>query len=61
MIVERAGDAPVGVLLQRQVEATKPDLVVMGLYGRPRLQELILGGVSRHMLERLAVPILVSH
>ena len=61
VIVERGGDAPVGVLLQRQVEAAKPDLVVMGLYGRPRLQEQVLGGVSRRMLDGPKVPLLVSH
>jgi nucleotide-binding universal stress UspA family protein len=37
------------------------DLVVMGLFGRPRLAELILGGVSRNLLDHLKMPLLVSH
>lgn len=37
------------------------DLVVTGLYGRPRLQELVLGGASRTVLAKSPVPVFVSH
>lgn len=37
------------------------DLVVMGGYSHGRLREFILGGVTRHMLERTALPLLVAH
>lgn len=61
VILDQSGDAPAGVLLRRQIETIGPDLVVMGLYGRPRIQELVLGGVSRQMLEGPKVPLFVSH
>lgn len=36
-------------------------LIVMGVYGHSRLRELVLGGVSREMFQRMTVPIFVSH
>jgi nucleotide-binding universal stress UspA family protein len=37
------------------------DLIAMGGYGRSRLQERILGGVTRGMLQSMIVPTLISH
>jgi nucleotide-binding universal stress UspA family protein len=37
------------------------DLIVMGGYGHSRLNERILGGVTRGMLESMTVPTLMSH
>lgn len=37
------------------------DLVVMGAYGRSRLRELVLGGMTRYMLQHMTVPVLMSH
>ena len=37
------------------------DLIVMGGYGHSRLQELILGGVTRGMIQSMTVPTLMSH
>jgi nucleotide-binding universal stress UspA family protein len=37
------------------------DLLVMGAYGHSRLQERLLGGVTRGMLESMTVPTLMSH
>lgn len=61
LIVDPADDESAGEVIERHIAEFDVDLVVMGLYGRPRLQELILGGVSRRMLEHLPVPIFVSH
>jgi nucleotide-binding universal stress UspA family protein len=36
-------------------------LVVMGGYGHTRFRELVLGGVTRTMLESMTVPILIAH
>jgi len=36
-------------------------LLVMGAYGHSRLQERILGGVTRSMFEAMTVPVLMSH
>ncbi len=37
------------------------DLIVMGGYGHSRLQERLLGGVTRAMLQAMTVPTLMSH
>ena len=37
------------------------DLIVMGAYGRPRLRELVLGGVTRSILGQMTVPVLMAH
>ena len=37
------------------------DLIVTGAYGHSRVSELILGGVTRTMLESMTVPVLMSH
>jgi nucleotide-binding universal stress UspA family protein len=40
---------------------TDMGLLVMGAYGHSRLQERILGGVTRSMFEAMTVPVLMSH
>ena len=37
------------------------DLLVMGAYGRSRLRELVLGGVTRHIMHHMTIPVLFSH
>jgi len=37
------------------------DLIVMGAYGHARVRELVLGGVTRTLLESMTVPVLMSH
>lgn len=37
------------------------DLLVMGGYGHSRLQEVVLGGVTRDMFQSMTVPTLMSH
>jgi len=37
------------------------DLIVMGAYGHTRVREMVLGGVTRTMLEAMTVPVLMSH
>lgn len=37
------------------------DLVVLGGYSHSRLRELILGGVTRHLLEKTSLPLLLAH
>lgn len=50
-----------GDVLLNYVSDSGADLVVMGAYGHSRLRELVLGGVTRHMLEHMTVPVLLSH
>ena len=37
------------------------DLLVMGAYAHSRMREIVLGGVTRNMLEHMTVPVLMSH
>ena len=37
------------------------DLIVMGAYGHSRLQELVMGGASRTIIDSMTVPVLLSH
>ena len=37
------------------------DLLVMGCYGHSRLRETIFGGVTRHILKTMTLPVLMSH
>jgi nucleotide-binding universal stress UspA family protein len=37
------------------------DLVVMGGYGHSRLRQMVMGGVTRGMLQSMTVPVLMSH
>ncbi len=37
------------------------DLLVMGAYGHSRTRELILGGVTRRMLDSMTLPVLMAH
>jgi nucleotide-binding universal stress UspA family protein len=41
--------------------AVGADLLVMGGYSHSRLREVILGGVTRYMLEKAALPLLLAH
>lgn len=61
VVVDHRTDAPTSDLLRLEAGKVSADLIVMGLYGRPRLQELVLGGVSRELLRNPPVPLLVSH
>ena len=48
-------------ILNRHVADTGADMLVMGAYGHSRLREAVLGGATRHMLEKATVPVLMAH
>jgi nucleotide-binding universal stress UspA family protein len=50
----------IGAALLRIASDIGADLLVMGGYGRTRLSELVLGGVTRHVLAEAEVPLLIS-
>ena len=52
---------PVGEMLLSRTADSGADLIVMGAYGHARLQEAVLGGVTRTMLDAMTVPVLMSH
>lgn len=41
--------------------AQNADLLVMGAYSHSRLREVVLGGVTRHILENASIPVLMVH
>jgi nucleotide-binding universal stress UspA family protein len=56
-----AEDESLGAALLEAANANGADLLVMGGYGRTRLSELVLGGVTRHVLAHSPLPLLISH
>ena len=56
-----SGSSGIADVLLAQVRDSEADLLVMGGYGHSRLREMLLGGVTRSMLERMTVPLLISH
>ena len=51
----------VGEILLAEAEAIDADLLVMGAYSHSRLREMILGGVTRHVLDHAEIPLLMTH
>jgi nucleotide-binding universal stress UspA family protein len=56
---ERSGS--IATTLETCAAEVGAGLIVMGLYGHSRLRELLLGGVSREMLDRSQIPLLLAH
>jgi len=48
------------VILSRAADLSA-DLLVMGGYGHSRLREYTFGGVTRHILDHMTLPVLMSH
>lgn len=44
-----------------EARAVEADLIVMGGYGRPRLSEMVFGGMTRAVAEKSPLPVLLSH
>lgn len=58
--VTAAGE-PIGPALLQAATEAGADVLIMGGYGRSRLSELVLGGVTRHVLAHSQLPLLISH
>jgi nucleotide-binding universal stress UspA family protein len=56
----RAIDKSVGAGLLAAAREFGADLLTMGAYSHSRLRQLILGGVTRHVLEHADLPVLMS-
>jgi nucleotide-binding universal stress UspA family protein len=54
-----------GRSVEKEIEGayreTESDLLVIGAYSRPRLRQLIFGGVTEHMLFNADMPVLMLH
>ena len=55
------GSGQVGAALLKEAGDIGADLVVMGAYTHSRLRQLILGGVTRHVLHAAQLPVLLCH
>ncbi|MBK8907946.1 MAG: universal stress protein [Rhodospirillales bacterium] len=56
-----ADDVDVGDMLLSRAADQAIDLLVMGAYGHARWRELVLGGATRHILNHMTMPVLMSH
>jgi nucleotide-binding universal stress UspA family protein len=56
-----SGAAEAGDVLLSRAADHGSDLIVMGAYGHSRMREWVLGGVTRHLLDHMTVPTLMSH
>ena len=55
------GSYDIATVILNEVAETATDLLVMGGYGKPSLQQKIFGGVTRSILSSMIVPVLMSH
>ncbi|MEH6718497.1 MAG: universal stress protein [Aurantimonas endophytica] len=55
-----SGGLAVGDALLNDISDHGADLLVMGCYGHSRFREMLFGGVTRHILEHMTVPVLMS-
>lgn len=44
-----------------ELTRTGSDMLVMGCFGHSRWREMVLGGVTRHVLSHMNMPVLLSH
>lgn len=58
---QQSADVDVGNQILSRAADMQADLIVMGAYGHSRLRELVMGGVTRTLLETMTVPVLMSH
>lgn len=56
-----ARDIEVGDALLSRASDESIDLLVLGAYGHKRWRETVFGGVTRHLLQHMTVPVLMSH
>jgi nucleotide-binding universal stress UspA family protein len=56
-----SGDIDAGDVILSTVADLGADLIVIGAYGHSRTREYIFGGVTRHLLAHMTVPVMMSH
>jgi len=60
-VVRQKTDIDVGNALLSIATDLGSDMIVMGGYGHSRFREILLGGVTRTVLQSMTVPVLMSH
>lgn len=54
------GNLSIGNALLGRIADMGSDLLVMGIYGHSKLREFVFGGVTRHVLKHMTVPVVFS-
>lgn len=52
---------PVGSAILTETKKSGAAMLIMGAYGHSRLRELVLGGVTRSVLDHADIPVLLAH
>ena len=60
-VVKENTTAPIGEALIGMARNYSAGLLVSGAFGHSRYREAVLGGVTRVLLERSPLPVLVAH
>ena len=61
VVPDFASDISVGDEMLSRASDLGCDLIVMGAYGHSRFREMVFGGATRHVLNHMTVPVLMSH
>lgn len=56
-----SAETSVSEVILNEIASKGADLLVMGVYGHSRLREFVLGGVTRDILGKMPIPVLMSH
>ena len=59
--IELPAHRSIGDALQCEARKLGADLVVAGAFGHSRMTERLFGGVTRDLLERMSIPLLLTH
>jgi len=59
--VRLSADEATGMNLLAQTSAIKAGLVVMGAYTHGHYRQFLFGGMTRHIMEHAAIPVLFAH
>lgn len=57
----KLGDRTVGTAILDHARSIDANLIAMGAFGHSRLQEFILGGATKELLDKSTLPLLMSH
>ena len=60
-VIRQTTRTDIGSALLSMAADLGSDLIVMGGYGHSRLREILMGGVSRTVLEAMTIPVLMAH
>jgi nucleotide-binding universal stress UspA family protein len=58
---DSAANTDIGSVILSRAADHDAVLIVMGVYGHSRVREMVLGGVSRTLLQSMTAPLLIAH